>query len=70
MVKANLEKGTATYTINPKAANLMGQVTKLQKFCDGLAVVRGSNITVETPGKLSREGYDLKVINKLIVKSE
>lgn len=70
MVTGNIQEGTATYTINPKAANLMGQVSKLQKFCDGLTVVRGSHITVESPGTLSRDGYDLRVVHKLIVKSE
>lgn len=69
-VVMNTKNNTATYTLNPKASNLMSQVSRLQKFSEGLASLQGNRIVVESPGSLKREGYDLKVVRKLSIKSE
>lgn len=69
-VTVNLNSGTGKYTINPKASNLMGQAGKLQIYTDGLTSLDGSSIKVEKEGVLKRNGYNLNVVSKLVIKCE
>lgn len=70
MVSWDPTTGKGEYTINPKATDLIGQSSKLQKFTDGLSSMKGSRITVLRPGQLVLEGTTLIVKEKLQIKCD
>ncbi len=59
------QKGEGTYELNPNINNISVYMDTLKMFADGLLASKTSGYKTLVPGKLKRDGGDLKVVTKL-----
>lgn len=66
-VKFDPSSGTGFYELNPNVDNISTRLDTLKNFSDGVTPSKISGYKTKEPGKLRKEGGELKVITRLKV---